>query len=65
MLYDSSVAKSISGSRLDSQVIEGALGVSSDSEEAVIAVLDKNGNLVSQVHGRVTTARMREITDAL
>lgn len=42
-----------------------ALGVPSDSEEAVIVVLDKNGTLVSQVHGKVTTARMSEITDAL
>lgn len=50
---------------LNSQVIEGALGVSSDSEEAVIVILDKNGNLVSQVHGKVTKARMSEITDAL
>lgn len=50
---------------LNSQVIEGALGVSSDSEEAVIVILDKNGNLVSQVHGTVTKARMSEITDAL
>lgn len=50
---------------LDSQVIEGALGVPSDSDEAVIVVLDKNGNLVSQVHGSVTSARMSEITDAL
>jgi hypothetical protein len=31
----------------------------------VIIVLDTNGNLVSQVHGRVTTERMNEITDAL
>jgi len=50
---------------LNSQVMESALGVPSDSEEAVIVVLDKNGNLVSQVHGKVTTARMNEITDAL
>ena len=50
---------------LNSQVMEGALGVPSDSDEAVIIVLDTNGNLVSQVHGRVTTARMKEITDAL
>jgi predicted transcriptional regulator len=50
---------------LNSQVMEGALGVPSDSEEAVIVILDTNGNLVAQVHGRVTTARMTEITDAL
>lgn len=50
---------------LNSQVMEGALGVPSDSDEAVIVVLDKNGNLVSQVHGMVTTARMSEITVAL
>jgi predicted transcriptional regulator len=50
---------------LNSQVMEDALGVPSDSEEAVIVVLDKNGNLVSQVHGKVTTARMSQITDAL
>jgi predicted transcriptional regulator len=50
---------------LNSQVMEVALGVVSDSDEAVIVVLDKNGNLVSQVHGRVTTARMSEIIDAL
>ena len=50
---------------LDAQVIEGALGVPSDSDEAVIVVLDKNGNLVSQVHGNVTTARMSQITAAL
>jgi len=50
---------------LNSQIMEGALGVPSDSEEAVIVVLDKNGNLVSQVHGRVTTARMSEIFHAL
>ncbi|ABM04796.1 hypothetical protein Ping_3099 [Psychromonas ingrahamii 37] len=50
---------------LNSQIIEEALGVVSDSEEAVIVVLDKNGNLVSQVHGMVTMARMSEITDAL
>jgi len=50
---------------LNSQVMEDALGVPSDSEEAVIVVLDKNGNLVSQVHGKVTTGRMSEITDAL
>jgi predicted transcriptional regulator len=50
---------------LNSQVMENALGVPSDSDEAVIVVLDKNGNLVSQVHGKVTTARMSEITDAL
>lgn len=50
---------------LNSQVMEGALGVPSDSEEAVIVVLDTNGNLVSQVHGVVTDARMTEITNAL
>jgi predicted transcriptional regulator len=50
---------------LNSQIMEDALGVAHDSEEAVIVVLDKNGNLVSQVHGKVTTARMSEITDAL
>jgi predicted transcriptional regulator len=50
---------------LNSQVMEDALGVPSDSVEAVIIVLDTNGNLVSQVHGRVTTERMNEITDAL
>jgi hypothetical protein len=31
----------------------------------VFIVLDKNGNLISQVHGMVTTARMSQITDAL
>jgi hypothetical protein len=50
---------------LNSQVIEGALGVPSDSDEAVIIVLDQNGTLVSQVHGRVTAARLSEITTAL
>lgn len=50
---------------LNSQVMEEALGVPSDSEKAVIVVLDKNGNLISQVHGRVTSARVNEITDAL
>jgi predicted transcriptional regulator len=50
---------------LNSQVMENALGVPSDSDEAVIVVLDKKGNLVSQVHGKVTTARMSKITDAL
>lgn len=50
---------------LNSQIMEGALGVPSDSVEAVIVVLDKKGNLISQVHGRVTSARMSEITDAL
>lgn len=50
---------------LNSQIMEDALGVPSDSEEAVIVVLDQNGNLISQVHGRVTTARMSEISDAL
>lgn len=50
---------------LNSQVMEGALGVPSDSEEAVIVVLDKNGKLVWQVHGLVTAARMSEIVVAL
>ncbi|MFT7524972.1 MAG: putative transcriptional regulator [Arenicella sp.] len=50
---------------LNSRVMEDALGVPSDSDEVVIVVLDANGNLVSQVHGRVTTARINEITDAL
>ncbi|MFT6927099.1 MAG: putative transcriptional regulator [Psychromonas sp.] len=50
---------------LNSQVMEDALGVVSDSDQAVIVVLDKNGNLISQVHGMVTTARMSQITDAL
>jgi predicted transcriptional regulator len=50
---------------LNFQVMEDALGVASDSDEAVIVVLDTNGNLVAQIHGRVTTARMTEITDAL
>ena len=50
---------------LNSQIMESALGVPSDSEEAVIVVLDKNGNLISQVHGKVTAARMSEITNAL
>ena len=50
---------------LNSQIMEEALGVPSDSEEAVIVVLDKNGNLISQVHGKVTTARMSQITAAL
>ena len=43
---------------LNSQVMESALRVPSDSHEAVICVLDKNGILVSQVHGRVATERM-------
>lgn len=50
---------------LNSQIMEGALGVPSDSEEAVIVVLDKDGNLISQVDGSVTEARMNEIIDAL
>lgn len=50
---------------LNSQVMEEALGVPSDSDEAVIVVLDKNGDLISQVHGKVTTIRMNEITNAL
>lgn len=50
---------------LNSQIMEAALGVPSDSEEAVIVVLDKKGNLVSQVHGKVTTARMSQIFLAL
>jgi predicted transcriptional regulator len=50
---------------LNSQIMEDALGVPSDSEEAVIVVQDTNGNLVSQVHGTVTTARMNDIIDAL
>jgi predicted transcriptional regulator len=50
---------------LNSQVMEDALGVPSDSNEAVIIVLDTNGKLVAQVHGKVTTARMKEITNAL
>ncbi|MFT6899476.1 MAG: hypothetical protein ACJA13_003914 [Paraglaciecola sp.] len=50
---------------LNSQVMEGALGVPSDSDEAVIIVLDQNGTLVSQVHGRVTLARISKITAAL
>jgi predicted transcriptional regulator len=50
---------------LNSQIMEDALGVPADSEEAVIVVLDKNGNLVSQVHGKVTATRMSEITKAL
>jgi hypothetical protein len=50
---------------LNSQVMENALRVPSDSDEAVICVLDKNGILVSQVHGRVSTERMIVITAAL
>ena len=50
---------------LDSQVMEGALGVPSDSDEPVIFVLDKNGNMVLQVHGMVTTAGVSAITNAL
>jgi hypothetical protein len=50
---------------LNSQIMEATLGVPSDSDEAVIVVLDKNGNLVSQVHGKVTTARMSQICVAL
>jgi len=50
---------------LNYQVMEEALGVQTDSDEAVIVVLDQNGDLVSQVHGMVTTARMRENTNAL
>tara|TARA_R110001583_G_scaffold16561_8_gene67806 strand:+ start:788 stop:1342 length:555 start_codon:yes stop_codon:yes gene_type:complete len=50
---------------LNSQIMEEALGVPSDSEEAVIVVLDNNANLISQVHGKVTTARMSEITETL
>jgi len=45
--------------------MEDALGVPSDSDEAVIVVLDKNGNLISQVHGKVTAARISEIIAAL
>jgi hypothetical protein len=50
---------------LNSQVMENALRVPADSDEAVICVLDKNGVLVSQVHGKVTTERMMVITVAL
>jgi hypothetical protein len=50
---------------LNSQVMENALRVPSDSDEAVLCVLDKNGTLVSQVHGRVTTERMIVIIAAL
>jgi predicted transcriptional regulator len=50
---------------LNSQIMDATLGVPSDSDEAVIVVLDKNGNLVSQVHGKVTTARMSQIFLAL
>lgn len=50
---------------LNSQVIEAVLGVPSDSEAAVIVVIDKDGNLISQVHGDVTPARVRVIVYAL
>jgi predicted transcriptional regulator len=50
---------------LNSQIMEDALGVPSDSEEAVIVVLDKKGSLVSQVHGEVTTERMSQVFRAL
>lgn len=50
---------------LNAQVMEEALGVPTDSDEAVIVVLDQKGDVVSQVHGRVTTARMDEIVKAL
>jgi len=50
---------------LNSQVIEAELGVPSDSEAAVIVVLDTHGNLVSQVHGNVTPARLKVIIYAL
>ncbi|WP_259212784.1 hypothetical protein [Shewanella baltica] len=50
---------------LNSQIMEDALGVPSDSDEAVIVVLDKSGNLISQVHGKVTAARISEIIAAL
>lgn len=50
---------------LNSQIMEDALGVPSDSDEAVIVVLDKSGNLISQVHGKVTATRMSEIIAAL
>jgi predicted transcriptional regulator len=50
---------------LNSQVMEDAMGVPSDSDEAVIVVLNTSGNLVAQIHGRLTTARMKEITGVL
>jgi predicted transcriptional regulator len=50
---------------LNSQIMENALDVPSDSDEAVIIVLDKQGHLVSQVHGKVTPLRMSKVTGAL
>jgi hypothetical protein len=50
---------------LNSQIMETALGLQSDNEEAVIVALGKDGNLVSQVHGKVTKARMSQIFFAL
>lgn len=50
---------------LNAQIMENALDVPPDSDEAVIIVLDKSGNILTQVHGPLTSARMEAITMAL
>ena len=50
---------------VNSQVMEIALGVPLNSDQAVIVVLDKNGKLILRVHGVATSARISQIVHAL
>lgn len=49
---------------LDSTVIEEALKIPQDSEEAAVVVLDAEGKVVAQVHGSPTDGRLNEVVRA-
>lgn len=50
---------------LDSQIMEDALDVRSDSKNAVILVIDAAGTIIARVHGRLTGQRLAVIVSAV
>ena len=50
---------------LDSQIMEEALDIRSDSKSAIILVIDAGGTIIARVHGQLTDRRLAVIVTAV
>ena len=50
---------------LDSQIMEKALDIPTESKPAAVLILDTSGSIIARVHGQVTDLRLAVIVSAV
>jgi hypothetical protein len=50
---------------LDSQIMEKALDIPTESKRAAVLILDASGNIIARVHGQLTDVRLEAIVRAV